>query len=154
MEIQRHPVSRAQVDVEAHALRARAHVLGLAPDTRLPEGEEVVRMKLTNEKISFIRFLAASERWECEITGLPAHASMALSKATVNQLLDAHDQLAAEHALRVQIEKERAETARQAARLLDENLRLREALAERDEAERLAGASFSYFANATNTEKP
>ena len=82
-------------------------------------------MKLTNEKISFIRFLAASERWECEITGLPAHASMALSKATVNQLLDAHDQLAAEHALRIQIERERLDTVRQldAARAEIERLR-------------------------------
>ena len=43
---------------------------------------------------------------------------------------DVRDHLAAEHILRVQIEKERAETARQAARLLDENLRLREALAD------------------------
>ena len=43
---------------------------------------------------------------------------------------DLRDHLAAEHILRVQIERERVETARQAARLLDENLRLREALAD------------------------
>lgn len=43
---------------------------------------------------------------------------------------DMRDHLAAEHALRVQIERERVETARQATRLLNENLRLREALAD------------------------
>ena len=42
--------------------------------------------------------------------------------------LDMRDHLSAEHALRVQIERERLETARQAMRLLEENLRLREAL--------------------------
>ena len=41
---------------------------------------------------------------------------------------DMRDHLAAEHMLRVQIERERLETARQATRLLNENLRLREAL--------------------------
>jgi hypothetical protein len=40
------------------------------------------------------------------------------------------DHLAAEHALRVQIERERLETARQAMRLLNENTRLREALSD------------------------
>ena len=43
---------------------------------------------------------------------------------------DMRDHLAAEHILRVQIERERLETARQATRLLNENLRLREALAD------------------------
>lgn len=43
---------------------------------------------------------------------------------------DMRDHLAAEHMLRVQIERERLETARQAMRLLNENTRLRAAAEE------------------------
>jgi hypothetical protein len=55
---------------------------------------------------------------------------MTLTKDTVLVLVEAYAQLAAEHALRVQVERERLETARQVTRLLNENLRLREALAD------------------------
>jgi len=49
---------------------------------------------------------------------------------TCPKCADTRDHLAAEHALRVQIERERLKTARQATRLLNENTRLREALAD------------------------
>lgn len=81
------------MDVEAHALRARADVLWLAD-------------------VGCVHLCA-----EAPVTDCPKCA-------------DVRDHLAAEHALRVQIERERLETARQAARLLEENLRLREALAD------------------------
>jgi hypothetical protein len=74
-------------------------------------------MKLPDEKIEFLRALAASERWECEIPGLASHASMALSKETVRALLDAHEWGTAERILRAQIEKERLAATREIDRL-------------------------------------
>lgn len=85
---------------------------------------------LPADRLASLRSLTKSVAWEVEVAGLPAYACVALSKATLIQLLDVSDLCAAEHILRVQTEKERVETARQAARLLNENLRLREALAD------------------------
>ena len=113
-------------------------------------------MKLPDEKIEFLRALAESERWESEIAGLLACEIVGLSKETMRQLLDTHEWGVAEHALRVQIEKERVETAWQAARLLEENLRLREALARVQEScdRECAGCGAWYVAEAALKEKP
>ena len=58
------------------------------------------------------------------------HKGEAVTDPNCPKCLDMRDHLSAEHALRVQIERERLETARQATRLLNENTRLREALAD------------------------
>jgi hypothetical protein len=64
---------------------------------------------MTDEEIAALRVLAASESWQVEAVGVPAHMCISLTKATLLQLLD-------------EVERTRAESARarQQVRLITE----------------------------------